>query len=50
MPVYGIGLDVYVIVLAELIGALTIIIWALKSSKKEKITQTADGNTAEVEG
>lgn len=50
MPIYGIGLDVYVVVLAELIGALTILVWALKSSEKEEITQTADGNTAEVEG
>jgi hypothetical protein len=33
MSVYGIGIDVYIIVAAELAGGLGIVSWALKKSR-----------------
>lgn len=43
MTLYGIGLDVYLVVAAELVGSLGIIAWALKKSREERGGESAGG-------
>jgi len=49
LTLYGISLDVYVLVLAELVGALAIIGWALRKSDTEDRSTDHDVETTEVQ-
>jgi hypothetical protein len=44
MSLYGIGLDVYLVVAAELIGSFGIIAWALKKSAAEEERASPEGS------
>lgn len=44
MSLYGIGIDVYIIVGAELLGALGIVAWAIKKSSKEEEQTSLQGS------
>lgn len=45
MSLYGIGLDVYLVVAAELIGSFGIIAWALSKSTAEEERVSPEGSS-----